>query len=158
MQLILSETDLERMPPELRRSLLEFVIGVARAAVGVESETTSLARAQTAALLREVSFHRDGKMLRALLKRLADREETSPATRALLRDALPADSQKNLRRYLTTLNQLTARVTKHRGARLWHYRRSADVYAIHPATRKALHELLPVLARSGTAEEPLWEG
>lgn len=158
MQLILSEIDLERMPPELRRSLLEFLIGVERAAVGVEPETTSLASAQATALLREVSFHRDGKELPALLKRLADRQEASPATRALLVDALPPASQKSLRRYLTTLNQLTARVTKHRGAKLWEYRRSADAYAVDPATRKALHELLPVLARSGTAEEPLWEG
>jgi len=158
MQLILSEADLEKMPPELRRNLLQYISGAERATNGAEFETIPLARAQATALLREASFHRDGKALHALLKKLAYREEAEPPTRQLLADALPDEARKSLQRHLATLNRLAARVAKQRGAKLWHYRRPADAYAVHPATRKALRDLLPVLARSGKSEEPLWEG
>jgi hypothetical protein len=158
MQLILSEADFEKMPPELRRSLLQFVSGAERATDDAEPETVSLERTQATALLREASFHRDGKALHALLKRLAYGEEAQPPTRQLLVDALPDGGQTSLGRHLATLNRITARVVKQRAAKLWHHRRTADTYAVHPATRKALRDLLPVLARSGKAEEPLWEG
>jgi hypothetical protein len=158
MQLILSEADLENMPPELRRSLLQYVGGAMGKAEAAVPETVSLARPQATALLREASFHRDGKVLNALLKRLAYKEEAEPPTRQLLAEAVPQAARADLRRHLATLNRLTARVAKQRGARLWQYRRAADAYAVHPATRKVLRDLLPVLARSGQAEEPLWEG
>ncbi len=158
MQLILSEADLEKMPPELRRSLLQYLGGAERKTDGAEPGTTALGRAQATALLREVSFHRDGKALHSLLKRLAYKEGAEPPTRQLLAEALPAGTQKTLQRHLATLNRLTARVLKQRGAKLWHFRRADESYAVHSATGKVLRDLIPVLARSGRSEELLWEG
>ena len=158
MQLTLSEADLAKMPPELRRSLMQFIAGAEPAAAGAPVPATPLAPAQVTALLREASFHRDGAALHALLKRLAYREESETPTRQTLARALPDAARKSLPRHLATLNRLAARIAKERGAKLWHHRRADDSYAVPPATREALRDLLPVLARSGKQEEPLWEG
>lgn len=158
MQLILSQSDLEKMPPELRRDLMHYVSAAGAAAEGGEAETTALGRAQLTALLREASFHRDGKLLNALLKRLAYPAESEPPTRQRLAQALPAAAQAKLRQHLATVNRLTARVAKRRDARLWQHERKTDCFVVHPATRKALRDLLPSLARAGKSEEPLWEG
>lgn len=158
MQLTLSDADLAKMPPELRRSLLNYIAGAETATDGAASLTMPLGRAQATAVLREVSFHRDGAALHALLKRFAYQEEDDRPTRQTLAGAVPDAARTNLPRLLAALNRITARVAKRRGAKLWHYRRAADAYSVHPATRKALRDLLPVLARSGKLEEPLWEG
>ncbi len=122
------------------------------------SRATPLARVQATALWREASFHRDGKALHALLKRLAYAEESDAPQRQRLAAALPSTARRQLVRHLATLNRLAARATRKRGAKLWLYRRAADRYAVHPATRQALRALIPVLERSGDGEEPLWEG
>lgn len=158
MQLLLTEKDFERMPPALRQGLLAYLAGAPQPeAAG--SEATPLGRAQVTALLRDVSFHRDGKALHALLKRLAYGEESEAPPRRRLTEALPKATPRLFARYLATLNRLAARAAGAPGTRLWRLRRGAGgAYAVHPATRQALRELLPTLARSGIAEEPLWEG
>lgn len=157
MQLILSDTDFEKMPPELRQGLLRYLAGEPRPKPSTEPQATPLSRTQATALLREASFHADGKVLHVLLKRLAYGEESEAPQRRRLAEALPSAARRHLARHLATLNRLTARAAKQRGAKLWLYRRAADAYAVHPATRQALRDLIPVLARSGKAEEPLWE-
>ncbi len=158
MQLVLTESDLAKMPPELRRDLLQFIGGAGGVPVSAEPGTTALSQTQATALLREVSFHRDGKILHTLIRPLVYRDDATPPARQLLIDALPEEARAGLGRHLATLNRLTARVLKRRDAKLWRHRRADDAYAVHPATRKVLRDLLPVLARSGKSEEPLWEG
>jgi hypothetical protein len=158
MQLVLTEVDLAKMPSDLRRDLLQFLGGTSGAPVGAEPGTTALSQTQATALLREVSFHRDGKALRSLIRPLAYRDDAEPPARQLLIDTLPEEARAAVGRHLATLNRLTARVLKRRDAKLWRHRRADDAYAVHPVTRKALRDLLPVLARSGKSEEPLWEG
>ena len=157
MQLLLTEKDLDRMPPELRQGLLLFLTGAPQPG-GAGAQASALGRAQVTALLREASFHRDGKALHALLKRLAYGEEREAPPRRRLAEALPKAAPRLLARHLATLNRLAARAAKSRGARLWRQRRADGAYTVHPATRQAQRDLLPVLARSGKAEEPLWEG
>jgi hypothetical protein len=51
----------------------------------------------------------------------------------------PSLAQKRLASvlsHLVTLNRLAARVAKQRGAKLWHYRRPADAYAVHRCNAK----------------------
>lgn len=158
MQLLLTEKDLDRMPPELRQGLLLYLAGTPQPPPAAGVQATPLGRAQATALLREISFHRDGRALRALLKRLAYGEDREAPPRRRLAEALPKAAPALLARHLATLNRLTARIAKARSARLWRQRRADGAYTVHPATRQALRELLPVLARSGKAEEPLWEG
>ena len=158
MQLILSEIDLEKMPPELRQNLLDYLAGAKPATEGAEPQTARLGRPQVTALAREASFHRDGHALHALLKRLAYGADADAPPRQQLAEVLPRNARKDLTRHLSTLNRLTARATQQRGAKLWHYQRTSDSYTVHPTTRKMLRDLLPALARSGEAEEPLWEG
>lgn len=154
MHLILSDADLQRMSPELRRSLLEYV-GVAGHAPSAETDPVPLDRKHAIMLLRETSFHRDGKILNVLLKRLT--HGAAAPTRKILERALPGTARRSLGRHLSTLNRVATRVTKRPNAKLWRYQPAEDVYAVHPATRTALRELIPVLARSGRSEEPLWE-
>jgi hypothetical protein len=158
MQLTLSEADFERMSPELRRSLLNYIGGAERPKLAIVPQPAPLDRSQATALLREISFHRDGKVLHAMVRRLAYKNETEPPTRHQLADALPSEAKERLPRHLAALNRIAGRLAKPRGAKLWRYRRAADAYVVHPATRKALRDLIPVLARSGKSEEPLWEG
>ncbi len=158
MQLVLSEADLDRMPPQLRQGLLQHLFGTAERAGGEASRATPLARAQATSLWREASFHRDGKALHALLKRFVYAEESDAPQRKRLAASLPSAARRQLARHLATLNRLAAHAARKRGAKLWLYRRAADRYDIHPATRQALRELIPVLERSGDGEEPLWEG
>ena len=157
MQLVLTEKDLDRMPLELRQGLLLYLAGTPPASAA-GAQASALARPQVTALLRDVSFHRDGKALHARLKRLAYGEESEAPSRRRLAEAVPKAAPQRLARHLATLNRLTARAAKTRGARLWRQRRADGAYAVHPATRQALRELIPLLARSGKAEEPLWEG
>ena len=157
MQLILSEIDLEKMPPELRQNLLDYLTGAKPVGRGTE-QMAPLGRQQVTALAREASFHRDGHALHALLKRLAYGADADAPPRQQLAEVLPRNARKDLTRHLSTLNRLTARATQQRGAKLWHYQRTSDSYTVHPTTRKMLRDLLPALARSGEAEEPLWEG
>jgi len=157
MQLTLSEADLAKMPPELRRRLLHYIVGAEPWEAGAAAPAP-LAPAQVTALLREVSFHRDGALLHALLKRLAYEEGADKPTRQTLAHALPDAERERLPRLLATLNRLTARILRQRGAKLWQHRRADDAYEVAAATRKAMRDQLPVLARSGRQEEPLWEG
>jgi len=99
--------------------------------------------------------YRDGKILNVLLKRLT--HGAAAPTRKILERALPGTARRSLGRHLSTLNRVATRVTKRPNAKLWRYQPAEDVYAVHPATRTALRELIPVLARSGRSEEPLWE-
>ena len=158
MQLILSELDLEKMPPELRQSLLQYLSGAPRAKEAAVPGTTPFGRLQVMALLREASFHPDGHALHALLKRLAYGEGAEEPKREDLTKALPSNARAKLGRCLSTLNRLASRAAKQPGAKLWSYRRASNSYAVHPATRRMLRDLLPALERSGPGEEPLWEG
>jgi hypothetical protein len=157
MKLILSDGDLEKMPPDLRQSLILHLTGAQRPKESAVQGTTPFGRSQTAALLREASFDRDGRVLHALLKRLAYSEDAEAPGRDKLAAALPSKVQGNLGRYLATLNRLGSRAAKQRNAKLWRYRRAAKSYSVHPETRRMLRDLLPALERSGQGEEPLWE-
>jgi len=158
MKLILSDVDLEKMPPDLRQSLISHLTGTPRRKESAEQDTTPFGRSQTAALLREASFDRDGHALHALLKRLAYGEDAEAPGREKLAAALPRAVRANLGRYLATLNRLGSRAAQQRNAKLWRYRRASKSYSVHPETRRTLRDLLPTLERSGQGEEPLWEG
>jgi hypothetical protein len=158
MQLILSEADIENMPPELRRSLFLHLGRIQHTEKSVEREATALGRSQVAGLLRDISFRPDGPVLRALVGRLAYAEEAEAPDHNQLAEVLPAETREDLRRHLATLSRLTPRAAKQSDARLWHFNRASRSYAVHPMTRQTLRELLPALARSGEGEEPLWEG
>lgn len=123
---------------------------------GVDATAALLDGRQIAALLRDVSFHRSGHTLRRLLDRLAAGSADTPVARSRLATVLPASDRARLSRYVATLNRLATKTV--RPARLPFCRaRRGGSYFIHPATRKALREILPAIERAGDREEPLWE-
>ncbi len=157
MQLILSERDLELMPPELRRRLFLYLGQAQPAGEAGDGEATPLDRSQVIALLREVSFHPDGQALHTLLEKFAYAEQSDAPSQERLAKAISGDEAR-LRHLLAILNRLTPRAAHQPHARLWHFHRDSHRYAAHPETRQILRDVLPTLARSGKDEEPLWEG
>lgn len=166
MELTLTRSDLDAMPPKLRHQLLLYLEGRPRSqgrrphgSRAVESKTAAspLERRQVAALLRDISFHRLGKPLRALLDRLAYDDTGKPATRRRLAAALPTGERSRLSQYAAVLNRLAVEAAGQPGLRLCCFVRSKDTYTIHPATRQWLRDLLPGIERAGEREEPLWE-
>lgn len=157
MQLTLSERDLELMPPELRRQLFLYLGQAQLPGEGADHEATPLDRSQVIALLRDVSFHPDGRALHALLEKFAYVEDSDAPSQERLAKAVSGE-EATLRHHLAVLNRLTPRAVNQSQARLWRYHRDSHRYAAHPATRQMLREVLPTLARSGKDEEPLWEG
>jgi hypothetical protein len=166
MELTLTRSDLDAMPAELRHQLLLYLEGRLRSrsprpkgsqAAETKTAESPLEQQHVAALLRDISFHRLGRPLRALLDRLAEDDAGSPLTRRKLAAALPAGEQPRLGRYIAMLNRLAAKAAKQPGLHLCRFVRGKGVYTIHPATRERLRELLPGIERAGDHEEPLWE-
>jgi hypothetical protein len=165
MGLTLTQSDLDAMPSKLRDRLALYLKARARSRVPSakaslvepKSAASPLNQQYVAALLRDMSFHRLGRRLHALLDRLAYDDTGSPPTRRNLAAALPARERPHLGRYVAMLNRLAAKAAKQPGLRLCRFVRSQGVYAIHPATRQVLRALLPGIKRAGEHEEPLWE-
>jgi hypothetical protein len=156
MQLTLSERDLELMPPELRRQLFLYLGQVPPPHEGARGEATPLDRSQLIALLRDVSFHPDGRALHPLLEKLAYVEDDDAPSQEQLARAVPGEQAK-LAHYLAVLDRLVPRSASQPQARLWRYDRNSHRYRTHPTTRQILRDVLATLARSGEGEEPLWE-
>lgn len=157
MQLTLSERDLELMPTELRRQLFLYLGQVQSPEEEADHEATPLDRSQVIALVREVSFHPDGRALHALLEKFAYAADGDAPGQERLVKAVSGEEAK-LRHHLAVLNRLTARAANQPHARLWRYHRDSRRYTAHPTTRQTIRDVLPTLARSGKDEEPLWEG
>lgn len=157
MQLTLSERDLELMPLELRHQLFLYLGQAQLPGEAADNDATPLDRSQVIALLREVSFHPDGRALHALLEKFAYAEDSDAPGQERLVKAVSGDEPK-LRHHLAVLNRLTARAANQPHARLWRYHRDSRRYAAHLTTRQLIRDVLPTLARSGKDEEPLWEG
>jgi hypothetical protein len=153
MQLTLSERDLELMPVELRRQLFLYLWQLSPSQESSGGEATPLDRLHMIALLRDVSFHPEGRALHLLLEKLAYHAPTQEQLVSVL-PGEPAD----LAHYMAILNRLTPRAANQPQLRLWHYDRNSRRYRADPATRQLLREVLSTLARSGEGEEPLWEG
>lgn len=157
MKLTLSEADLNAMPLDLRERLFRYIEGRAAPAEPELATGSPLARREVMALLREISFHREGRLLRALVDRLAYDEGAEPPTREQLAKALPTAKRRQVARYLAALNRLCAGATKRADALLCVYHRAEGTYTAHSATRRMLRELLPQIEHAGEHEEPLWE-
>jgi hypothetical protein len=157
MQLTLSERDLELMPPELRRQLFLYLGQVPPSHERADGDATALDRSQVIALLRDVSFHPDGRALHPLLEKLAYLADDDAPSQERLATALPGEEAK-LASYLAVLDRLVPRAANQPQARLWRYDRNSHRYRAHPTTRQILRDVLATLARSGEGEEPLWEG
>lgn len=152
----LTRSDLHTMPADLRHRLLDYLAG-AGLPDSAYAGGSPIDRRQIVALLREISFHRDGILLRALLDRLAYRDTDSPPTRRGLEEALPPDLRPRLGRYIALLNRLSAKAAMNRDTRLCRPARRGMIYTAHPTTRRWLRELLPAIEHAGEHEEPLWE-
>lgn len=156
MKLVLTQADLDAMPPELHQQLFQYLGGTRGGGELETAEAAALSREQAIALLREVSFHRAGARLRAVVDRLAYSEAARPPSKERMTETLAEDGA-HLGRYLATLNRLTAKVTGRSGAKLWTYDKATDAYTAHAATREVLRDLLLTMKASGKLEEPLWE-
>lgn len=156
MELLLTQADFEAMPGRLRQELFLYLGGAVGSGEIVEAESTSLAREEGIALLRQVSFHESGARLRVLLERMAYADPTKPLSKTRLLEILKEDAA-HLGRYIATLNRMTAKVTGRPSARLCHYHKASDTYTVQVATRDLLRELLTTMKASGIREEPLWE-
>lgn len=152
----LTRSDLQAMPADLRHRLLDYLEG-AGPSDGADTAGSPIDRRQIAALLREISFHRDGTLLRALLDRLSYRDTDSPPTRRRLEEALPPGERPRFGRYIALLNRLAGKAAMNRDTRLCRLARRGMIYTAHPTTRRWLRELLPGIEHAGENEEPLWE-
>lgn len=153
VELKLTRADLDAMPPALRHQLLAYFEGLTQPTAGAGAR---LDRQQVAALLREISFHKLGRALRALLDCLAYDDDADAPSRHKLAEALPASDRPQLGRYVATLNRLAAKAAKKPGVQLCCFQRRRGIYTADPATRRALRDLLPGIERAGENEEPLW--
>lgn len=156
LELRLSRSDLAAMPADLRHRLLSYLESGDGTAPSTAKDVP-LDKQQVTALLREISFHRHGRALRALLDRLAHDDRTKPPGRRKLAEALPRAERPELGRYVALLNRLAVKASKRRSLRFCRFERAEDVYRVHPVTRRWLRELLPAIERAGQQEEPLWE-
>lgn len=156
MQLVLTQADLAAMPAGLREQLFLYLTGTPQAGDRDKARGVHLTREQAIALLREVSFHRAGARLRALLERLAYGDAAKPPARQRMIEALEEDAP-HLGRFLAALNRMTAKVTGQPGIKLCEYHKTTDTYSTDAATRALLRELFTTMKASGKQEEPLWE-
>ena len=155
MELVLTDDDLERMPAELRHQLFLYLGGTLGSDEGDKAAGALLTRQQAIAVLREVSFHRDGDCLGTLLHRLAYNDTAKPPSRKRL-IAVLGDNGARLGRYVATLNRMGTKATGHKGIKLCQYHPENDTYTAHAATRRILRDLLAVTKASGKNEEPPW--
>lgn len=156
MELVLTQADLDAMPAGLRDQLFLYLGGAWGAGRPGEAEGVQLSREQAIALLREVSFHRAGAHLRALIDRLAYGDAAKPPSRVRMIEALEQEGA-HLGRYLALLNRMTAKITGRPGVRLCEYHKGADNYVVRAQTREVLREVLATMKASAKGEEPLWE-
>ena len=156
IELKLTRADLDAMPAGLRHQLLAYLEGLARPTQD-KTAGSRLERQQVAALLREISFHKLGRSLRALLDCLAYEDEASAPSRQKLAEALPTGDRPRLGRYIGVLNRLAAKAAKKPDFQLCCFQRRKGIYTADPATRRLLRDLLPGIERAGENEEPLWE-
>lgn len=156
IELKLTRADLDAMPAGLRHQLLAYIEGLARPAEN-KAVASRLERQQVVALLREISFHKLGRSLRALLDHLAYDDEASAPNRQKLAEVLPTGDRPRLGRYIGVLNRLAAKVAKKPDLELCCFERRKGIYTADPQTRRLLRDLLPGIERAGENEEPLWE-
>ncbi len=166
VELTLTRSDIDAMPPELRHPLLYYFETRFRSrrrrlersrVAGSKAAASQFDRQQVVALLRSISFHRLGRSLRRLLDRLSEAGNGAPLTRSKLAAALPVRERKQVGRYMAVLNRLAAKAAKKPGIHFCRFIRSKGVYSIHPTTRQWLRDILPGIERAGANEEPLWE-
>lgn len=155
IELKLTRSDLDAMPADLRRRLFAYLEGLQRPEEG-EAAGSLFERQHVAALLRDISFHRRGRSLRALLDLLAYDDGSKPPSRLKLGEALPPSDRTQLGRYVALLNRLAAKAAKKRDVQLCRFHRGKNIYTVHPVTRRWLRELLPGIEHAGEQEEPLW--
>ena len=155
IELKLTRADLEAMPAGLRHQLLAYLERLARPEAS-ETAAARLERQHVATLLREISFHKLGRSLRALLDSLTYDDDASAPSRQKLAEALPASDRPRLGRYVAVLNRIAAKAAKEPGLQVCSFQRSKGIYTAHPGTRKLLRDLLPGIERAGENEEPLW--
>lgn len=155
IELTLTRADLDAMPDELRHQLLAY-LDQHPSPRRIEGTASRLERQQVAALLRETSFHKQGRPLRALLDRFAYDNDADAPTRQQLAHLLPAAGRARVGQYIAMLNHLAAKAAKDPKARLCSNPHGDTGYAVDPTTRRWLRELLPGIERAGEQEEPLW--
>lgn len=155
IEMKLTRADLDAMPSDLRRRLFAYLEGLPRSE---ESGTAGsrFERQDVAALLRDISFHRRGRSLRAILDRLTYDDEANPPSRLKLGEALSSTDRAKLGRYVALLNRLAAKAAKKRNTQLCRFHRGKNIYTAHSVTRRWLRELLPGIEHAGEQEEPLW--
>ena len=175
MQIVLTDTDIAAMPAELKRALWDYLAAVKPAiagrmtqrgdfrhaeiatAAGAGPAVLVLDRRQAIDLARELSFHKHGASLRKIMERLAYRAEADAPTPERLMRALKLKDKRKLQGHMNAIARAVERLTGDAEARLFVQRRDGGAYALHPASRQALAEVLTELARSGEHEEALWE-
>lgn len=178
MQIIITDNDLREMPNELRSSLLRYLAGTARqpreagavsvgasafryapfdekGAAGKEAYVV-LDRVQALGLLREVSFGRDQKALRTILKKLAYGKLAEAPTVQDIAKAVRG-SARNVQSHLKSITGIVRRLTGDQTANLYRLRSDLGTYELHPATRRALRQVMDELVHAGEGEEVLWE-
>ncbi|HVM81461.1 MAG TPA: hypothetical protein VMU06_20735 [Stellaceae bacterium] len=168
MQLILTGSDLEKMPPQLRRDLLRFLlIGAMRPAELPPSEGTAaepttaarglavLSRRHAIDLVRELSFQREGRTLLATLRALVRHKGEKDTTRAEM--AKVVETASALEPNLGALERVLHKVTGDKSLKLWRSVSAGRKYRIHPTTRGVLQDVLEELSHAGEHEEALWE-
>ena len=155
IELKLTRADLDAMPAGLRHQLLTY-LETRMGHPESEEAGSRLERQQVAALLRELSFHKAGRSLRALLDCLAYDNDADAPTRQKLAAALPASDRMHVVRYINMLNRLAAKAAKTPDAQIARIQSDNGVYTADRTTRRWLRELLPGIERAGENEEPLW--
>ena len=157
MEIRLSDSDLAGMPATLRRDLLAYIEARDKeAATAKPADAGDLSRPELLALMRDISFHSRGGLLRAILHHLAHADAELCARRQLAR-SLPKAQRAQLGRYVAMLNRLAGKASQQGKATLCRLDRASDSFALYPATKNRLLALLNELERSGDREEPLWE-
>lgn len=170
MQIILADSDLERMPPQLRRDLLRFLLSgevpskEPAPAEGAVTELTTVAdglailsRRHAIDLVRELSFQPDGRILLGALRALARHKGEKDPSRAEVAKALQLQTESALERYLGALERVLHKVTGDKSLKLWRFMSAGRKYRVHPATRRVLRDVLVELSHAGEHEEALWE-
>jgi hypothetical protein len=170
MQIILTGSDLERMPPQLRRDLLRFLlIGTMLPSELAPSEGTTadlttaadglavLSRRHAIDLVRELSFQPEGRVLLGTLRALVRHKGEKDTTRAEMAKAAQTRTESALEHNLGALDRVLHKVTGNKSLKLWRYISAGRKYRVHPTTRRVLREVLEELSHAGEHEEALWE-